>query len=125
MENPGSHIMPDHVVDRVPGDRGYAQQEEEPIHPEPADGRQGAQAEKQGIAGQDRGDNQAGFTKNNYKYNEISPSTVILDEPDEMLIEMNENINEPEEQFHKRGPVQNPVKRRQYREAKGKCQPDY
>ena len=55
--------------------------------------------EQQRISGQEGCYHQAGFTENNQKQNEINPVAVILNKPDEMLIQVQDDVDESCEKF--------------------------
>jgi hypothetical protein len=67
-----------------------------------ASGRpQRAGDEQQRIAGQERRHHQAGLAEDDREQDEVDPAAVLLQQGGEMLVEMDDDVPEPEQEFHR------------------------
>ena len=88
------------IVHSIAGDSGYGEENQQPFDLERTEGGKGTKSEEEGISGQKRSNDKAGFTKYYKKKNKIGPAAKALNDHSKMPIKVNEEINKIENQVH-------------------------
>ena len=88
------HPFSDRVINRVAEDGRHEKERGHDFDLDELFPREGTDGEEERIAGQERGDDQAGFAKDDREEQDIDPDVVILDEPLEVAFGVQEKIDE-------------------------------
>ena len=100
IKDAGAEKFSQGVINRITGNRGHGQNEQQQLDLQAAQGGKGTQGKKEGVARQDGCHNQARFTENYYKNNEVCPDTAKLNNHVQVLVEVNEDIDNPSDKIH-------------------------
>jgi len=94
-----AEVFTDGIVCAIAKDGGDCKKKKNRGQMERAGGGQRPEGEKQGVAGKKRGYDQAGFAKDDEKENQVTPQAVVFDDVVEVLIEVQDEVNQPKAQF--------------------------
>ena len=96
----GPEAVPDPVVDRVADDRRRGQAQDEPADLEGLQGGEGPRREEQGVAGQERHDDEARLDEDDHEEDGVGPEAVLLDDGAEVPVEVQGDVEDLLEEIH-------------------------
>src|SRR5687767_11284505 len=103
-ERPRSDVGPHPVVDGVTDDGCDNQQHHDQPQVQGSQRRERSRGKQQRITRKKGCDHQTRLTEHDHKQYEVSPGTVLGDEPPQVLVQVQEEVNDAVQQIHARSP---------------------